>query len=84
MAIIIQKDATVYSLFIYVNFSTCFGGISTHHQELITLYLQYLALMGPLLLPVMNVAGWDPAASTTGNSNGLVNARYCRYSVMSS
>jgi len=31
------------------------GGISTHHQELITLYLQYLALMWPVLLPVVNV-----------------------------
>jgi len=25
------------------------GGISTHHQEFITLYLQYLALMRQLL-----------------------------------
>jgi len=50
------------------------GGISTHHQELITLYLQYLALMSPLLLPVMDVT------CTTGSSNGLINARYCRYS----
>jgi len=55
MAIIIQQDAKIYSLFIYVNCSTCFGCISTHHQELITLYLQYLALMRPLLLPVVNV-----------------------------
>jgi type IV secretory pathway ATPase VirB11/archaellum biosynthesis ATPase len=27
------------------------GGISTHHQEHIQLYLQHLALVKPLLLP---------------------------------
>ena len=63
MAIIIQQDATEYSLFKSVNCSTCFGWYFTHHQELMTLYLQYLALMRPLLLPV-----------TTGSSNGLINA----------
>jgi len=31
------------------------GAISTHHQQLISLCLQYLALLRPLLLPVMNV-----------------------------
>ena len=34
------------------------GGNSTHHQELISLYLQYLALMRPLLLSAVNVTGW--------------------------
>jgi len=52
MAIIIQQDATEYSLFQSVNCSTCFGWYFTHHQELITLYVQYLALMRP----VVNVA----------------------------
>ena len=28
------------------------GGISTHHQEHTQLYLQYLVLVKPLLLPV--------------------------------
>ena len=56
------------------------GGISTHHQGLISLYLQYLALLRPLLQPVVSVTGWD----TTGSSNSLSNARYCRYSDMSS
>ena len=55
------------------------GGISTHHQELITLYLQYLVLMGPLLLPIVDVG-----TSTTVSSNGPINARYCGFSVMSS
>ena len=31
------------------------GGISTHHQELISLYLQYVALLRPLLLPVIPI-----------------------------
>jgi hypothetical protein len=45
---------------VYLNLSTAqhaSGGISTHHQELITLDLQYVALMRPLVLPVVNVIG---------------------------
>jgi len=80
MAIIIQQDATEYSLFKPANCSTCFGRYFTHHQELITLYLQYLALMRPLLLLLRSC----PATFTTGSSTGLFNARCCRYSVMSS
>jgi len=57
MAIIIQKDATEYSLFKSVNCSTCFGQYFTHHQELITLYLQYPALMRSVVPPVVNVDG---------------------------
>ena len=57
MSVIIQQDATEYSLFKSVSCSTCFGWYFTHHQELITLYLQYVALMRPVLLPVVNVAG---------------------------
>ena len=38
------------------------GGISTHHQELISLYLQYLALMRLVLLLVVSVT------LTTGSS----------------
>jgi hypothetical protein len=56
MAIIIEQDATEYSLFQSVNCSTCFGLYFTHHQELKTLYLQYLALMILVLLPLVNVA----------------------------
>ena len=55
MAIIIQQDAKEYSLFKSVNCSTCFGWYFTHPQELITLYLQHLTLMRPLLLPALNV-----------------------------
>jgi len=58
MAIIIQQVASEYSLFKSVNCSTCFGWYFTHHHQLITLYLQHLALIRPVLLPVANVAGW--------------------------
>jgi len=87
MAITIQQDATEYSLFKSVNCSTCFGWYFTHHQELITLYLQCLALMTPVLLPVMNVTGRDVQSRSrqvAGSSTGAIKARYCRYSVMSS
>jgi uncharacterized protein YbdZ (MbtH family) len=49
MAIIIQQVATEYSLFKSVNCSKCFGWHFTHHQQIITLCLQYLAFMRPLL-----------------------------------
>jgi len=44
---------------VYLNLSTAqhvSGGTSPINLELITLYLQYLALMEPVLLPVVNVA----------------------------
>ena len=34
------------------------GGICTHHDGLISLDLQYLALLRPLLLPVVSVTGY--------------------------
>ena len=34
------------------------GGISTHHQEHTQLYLQYLVLVKPLLLPAATVLNW--------------------------
>ena len=52
--------------FISANCSTCFVWYSTHHQELIPLYLQYLALLRLLLLPVVSVT------FTTGGSNGFL------------
>jgi len=49
-----------YTVYLYLQTALLVsGGISTHHQELISLYLQYLALLRPLLLPVMNVTGWE-------------------------
>jgi len=45
IAIIIQQDATEYSLFKSVNCSTCFGWYLTNHQEFIALYLRYYELL---------------------------------------
>jgi len=84
LAIIIQQGGTEYSKFKSVNCSTCFGWHFTHHQELTTLYLQYLALMRLVLLTVVNVAGQELSSLPAGTSTGLINARYCRYSVMNS
>ena len=55
VSIIIQQDGIMYSLFISATALHVSDGISTHHQELISLYLQYLALMRPLQLPVVRV-----------------------------
>jgi hypothetical protein len=51
----IQQDATLHSLFISGNCSTCFGCTSTHHQERIQLYLQHLVFVTKLLLPTVIV-----------------------------
>jgi len=78
MAIIIQQDATENTLFKSVNCSTHFGWYFTYRQELITLYCT----------TTFHERGWtgtgsSPATFTTGSSTGLINARYCRHSVMS-
>ena len=39
VSIIVQQDAIIYSLFISATALHVTGGISTHHQELISLYL---------------------------------------------
>jgi hypothetical protein len=47
----IQQDATLHSLFYQETALHVLGGISTHHQERIQLYLQHLVFVTPLLLP---------------------------------
>jgi hypothetical protein len=50
-----------YTVYLYLQTALHVSGdISTHHQELTSLYLQYLALLRPLLLPVVDVTGWEP------------------------
>ena len=50
-----------YTVYLYLQTAVHVSvGISTNHQELISLYLQYLALLRPLLLPVVSVTGWEP------------------------
>jgi len=49
-----------YTVYLYLKTALhVSGGIPTHRQEFISLYLQYLALLRPLLLSVMNVTGWE-------------------------
>jgi len=49
-----------YTVYLYLQTALHVSGvISTHHQELISLYLQYLALVRPLMLSVVNVTGWE-------------------------
>ena len=49
--IYIQQDATLHSLFYLETALHVSGGITTHHQERIQLYLQHLVFVRPLLLP---------------------------------
>jgi len=49
-----------YTVYLYLQIVLYASGyISTNQQELISRYLQYLALLRPLLLPVVNVTGWE-------------------------
>jgi len=44
-----------YTVYLYLQTALhVSSGICTHHQELISLYLQYLTLVRPLLLPVVD------------------------------
>jgi len=47
-----------YTLYLYLQTALhVSGGISAHHQEIISVYLQCLVLLRPLLLPVVSVNG---------------------------
>jgi hypothetical protein len=46
----IQQDAMLNNLFYLETARHVSGGISTHHQEHIQLYLQHLVFVTPLLL----------------------------------
>ena len=64
------------------------GGISTHHQEHIQLYLQHLALVKPLLLPATIVGELELHSANSsrieaGSSYVLTISRCCRYIVRS-
>jgi hypothetical protein len=57
----IQQDATLHSLFLYLEIAVCVsGGTSTHHQERIQLYLQHLVFVTPLLLSASIVEELEP------------------------
>ena len=55
IAIYIQQDATLHSLLCLETALHVSGGISTHHQERIQLYLQHLVFVTPLLLSAATV-----------------------------
>ena len=58
------------------------GGTSTHHQERIQLYLQYLVFITLLLVPAAIVEELELIAA--GSSNGVTSIRCCRYSCIRS
>jgi hypothetical protein len=58
--IYIQQDATLHSLFYLETALHVSGGISTHHQERIQLYLQHLVFVTPLLLSAVIVKELEP------------------------
>ena len=58
--IYIQQDATLHSLFISGDCSTCFGWTIIHHQERKQLYLQHLVFVIPLLLSATIVEELEP------------------------
>ena len=50
-----------YTVYLYLESALhVSGGISTHHQERIHLYLQYLVIVKQLLLPVVIVEEMEP------------------------
>ena len=49
--IYIQQDATLHSLLYLETALHVSGGISTHHQERLQMYLQHLVFVRPLVLP---------------------------------
>jgi hypothetical protein len=49
-----------YTVYLYLQTAVHVSGdISIHHQELISLYLQYPTLLRPLLLTFVNVTGCE-------------------------
>jgi len=73
--IYVQQYATLHSLFHLETALHVSDVTTTHHQELIQLYLQHLVFVRPLLLPAVIAAG---------SSNGLTNTRCWRYSCLRS
>jgi len=72
-----------YTVYLYLQTALhVSGGISTHHQELISLYANNATATCPECEWVRTSS--RPVPFTTGSSNGLNNVRYCRYSDMSS
>jgi hypothetical protein len=61
----ISNKMQCYTVYLYLETALhVSGGTSTHHQELIQLYLQHLVLVTPLLLPAAIVEELEPAYAT--------------------
>ena len=68
-----------YTVYLYLSTALHVSGcICTHHQELMSLYLQ--SGINETITAICRERDWI----RIGHSNGLVRARYCRYSDMSS
>jgi len=86
----IQQDATLHSLFYLETALHISGGITTHHQERIQLYLQHLVFVRPLLLPAAIVEELERQSSSNSStiaadsSNCVTNTRCRRHSCMRS
>ena len=73
--IYIQQDATLRRLFYLETSLHVSGGTSTHHQERIQLYLQYLVFVTPLLLPVAIVEELELHSSSNSSINWFKGAQ---------
>ena len=81
MSIIIQQDATIYSLFISANCSTCFGWY-LHPSSGAHITVSTVSGITETVTATCRGRNWmgtgsRPVTFTTGSSNGLNNSRYC-------
>jgi hypothetical protein len=60
----ISKETQRYTVYLYLETAVhVLGGISTHHQERIQLYLRHLVFVTPLLLSVTIVEELEPVST---------------------
>jgi len=78
VAITIQKDATIYSLFITVNCSTWFGWY-LHPSSRV-----HITVSDVIETVTATCREHDWTGAHAGGSNDLINVSYCRYRYMSS
>jgi hypothetical protein len=75
----------LYTVYLYLETALhVSGGTSTHHQERIQLYLQYLVFVTPLPLsgvrhPQQTQTCSNSSTIAADSSNGVTNTRCCRY-----
>jgi hypothetical protein len=70
LSIIVQKDATINSLFIFVNCTTCFGW-QLHPSSGVHINVSAVSgIIETVLLPVLNVTGWEQTFKTGSTKKG--------------